>query len=119
MRKSEKIKTKQAQVADILRNQPATRDNDRALIAAFWRIEQPLITFQTADALLRGLEAGRLSNPDDITRARRKVQAECPELRGHKKNERYTTADEVRQNINVSDAWNNMFGDTPEKLLQL
>jgi hypothetical protein len=102
--KSTQIKTKLAAVRDILTSLPETRDNDRELIVAYWRAEQPLvINFSNAETLLRRFVAGELSLPDDITRARRKVQQLCPELRGStwKQRQRYNAEEDVRENINT------------------
>jgi hypothetical protein len=100
--KSKQIKTKLALVVAILTAQPETRDSDRELVAAYWRAEQPLIiNFGSADKLLRAYINGELSNPDDITRTRRLVQAKAPELRGTlwKTKQRYQQEAEVRENI--------------------
>jgi hypothetical protein len=103
MNKSEQIKTKLGRVVSILRAQPDTRDDDRKLVAAYWRAEQPnLFSFRTADAVLRALVNRELASPDDITRARRKAQEDYPELRGskHRQHERLLNEAEVRENIN-------------------
>jgi hypothetical protein len=104
MEKSKQIKTKLALVVAILTAQPETRDSDRELVAAVWRAEQPLIiNFGSADKLLRAFINGELSNPDDITRTRRLIQAKAPELRGSlwKTKQRYQNEAEVRENINT------------------
>jgi hypothetical protein len=101
--KSKQIKTKMQRVIDILTSMPETRDNDRELIAAYWRAEQPLIiNFSNAEALLRRFVQGDLSMPDDITRTRRKVQQLYPELRAStwKQRQRYNMEEEMRENIN-------------------
>lgn len=105
MPKTEQIKTKLAQVLDILTRLPETRDNDRELIAAYWRTERPLLfAFNNADAVLRAIINKELSNPDDITRARRKVQELHPALRGAqwKQHQRRDNEADVRANINKS-----------------
>lgn len=101
--KSKQIKTKVEQVARILEAHPATRDDDRQLVAAYWRVEQPMLfAFRPAEAVLRALVEKQISSPDDITRARRKVQQLCPELRGStwRERQRYNAEEDVRQNIN-------------------
>jgi len=106
MPKSTQIKTKLEKVADILTRLPETRDNDRELIAAYWREEQPLVmNFSNAETLLRRFILGDLSMPDDITRCRRMVQQRCPELRGStwRQRQRYNAEEEVRENINKTD----------------
>lgn len=103
MEKSTQIKTKMAQVQVILTKMPETRDNDRELIATYWRIQQPMLfAFRNAEAVLLALVNNQLASPDDITRARRKVQQLCPELRGSnwRERQRYNAEEEVRTNIN-------------------
>jgi hypothetical protein len=121
MSKSNQIKTKWAKVKEILTQLPETRDDDRELVAAFWRIEQPMLfAFRNAEAVLRALINKDISDPDDITRARRKVQQLCPELRGTtwKQRQRYNAEEEVRENINrpepdiTSDGKGTNFNDT-------
>ena len=102
MNKAKQIKTKLAQVQEILTRQPETRDNDRELVATVWRTERPNIcSFGSANMLLRAFINKELSNPDDITRARRKVQELHPELRAtrHVSNERAAAEADVRENI--------------------
>jgi hypothetical protein len=102
MEKSKQIKTKLAKVVEILTSMPEARDSDRVLIAWYWRWEQPLVcTMGSAEKLLRALENREISNPDDITRARRKAQELHPELRGSRYKERGKLQDEVTENINV------------------
>jgi hypothetical protein len=108
MEKSKQIKTKLAKVVEILTSMPEARDSDRVLIAWYWRWEQPLVcTMGSAEKLLRALENREISNPDDITRARRKAQELHPELRSSlwKTKQRYQNEAEVRENIvSLSDA---------------
>ena len=101
--KTEQILTKQAKVKQILAALPEARDNDRLLIECFWRYERPnLFNFQSGEAVLRAFLKGELSMPDNITRARRKVQEQFPELRGArwKQKQRNVNEAKVRQNIN-------------------
>jgi hypothetical protein len=103
MEKSKQIITKLAKVKQILTVLPEARDDDRLLIDSFWRYEKPLLfSFQSGDAVMRAFVNGELSMPDDITRARRKVQEQYPELRGTKWRQKQRTAAEVdvRDNIN-------------------
>ena len=114
MEKSNQILTKLAKVKQILTVLPDTRDNDRVLIDCFWRWEKPLLfNFQSGDAVLRAFVNGELSMPDDITRARRKVQELYPELRGTKWKQKQRTAAEV----DVHDKINKVLGgDIVEQL---
>jgi hypothetical protein len=102
MEKSTQIKTKEGMVTAILEANPAARDDDRELIASYWRRQQPnLFNFRSGEAVLRALVNRELATPDDITRARRKVQAQRPDLRGRAWYGRHAEREpEVRQNIN-------------------
>lgn len=102
MTKTTQINTKLAKVKEILTRLPETRDNDRELIAAYWRHEDQLLGFKSAETLLRDFLNGKLANPDDITRARRKLQAAYPELRGEHWTQQQRAVNEVdvRENIN-------------------
>lgn len=98
MKKAEQIKTKQEQVFELLTLLPETRSNDRELVVAMWRTEQPNIcNYGSADSLLRAYLRKELSNPDDITRTRRKVQ----ELNPHLKADYATEMQRKEAEINV------------------
>lgn len=62
-------------VKSILKKHKATRDNDTLLVLKFWESESGSYDVSSEDALT-------LTPPDTITRMRRRVQAEHPELRG-------------------------------------
>lgn len=103
MNKFDKITTKLGAVKDMLERIPEVRDNDRELVATVWRNEQPrLFEYGSAEQLLRAYINKQLSNPDDITRARRKVQELYPHLRAKRRtsNERAVAEADVRENIN-------------------
>ena len=118
MEKSKQITTKEGAVAAILAANPAARDDDRELIAAYWQRQQPnLFRFRSAEAVLRALVNKELATPDDITRARRKVQAQRPELRGRSWYNRHAEREpEVRQNINKPAEATNIGGLTAGEL---
>jgi len=101
--KSKQIKNMKLQVQDILTRYPEARDSDRVLIALYWEIEQPLLFgFRTAEAVIRAFKACELTMPDDITRTRRAVQMQHPDLRSTKQKEleRLAMEADVRANIN-------------------
>jgi hypothetical protein len=78
IKKHRKLK---AQVFDLLKNQPLTREDDRELVALYWQIEQPMLfAFRPAEAVLRAYINAELTSVESITRTRRQVQKEHPEL---------------------------------------
>lgn len=84
-------------VRSILTIYPETRDDDRKLIAQMWFRENEDVTgFQQ---FLGAFMNGKFTNPDTITRCRRKVQEMHPELRGAKYAERQRRGGELRTEI--------------------
>lgn len=97
-----KIKNAMATVEELLTVKPALRDSDNRLIANFWALELGLdkLAEMKAAELLSYFSKGKLTKPDNITRARRKVQELNPALRGATYNKRQNNAKDVRNNIN-------------------
>ncbi len=101
----EKIKT----VEKILREIATTRDNDQELIAKYWHDELRemkfdqgtdfILTHREINLFYKVIESGILSQPDTITRARRKVQEEVPSLRGDKYHKRHSATEIVKEEI--------------------
>lgn len=101
----EKIKT----VEKILREIATTRDNDQELIAKYWHDELRemkfdqerdfILTHREINLFYKVIESGILSQPDTITRARRKVQEEVPSLRGDKYHKRHSNDEKVKEEI--------------------
>ncbi len=91
-------------VIHYLKTDPRYRDDDEMLVARFWHNEVVAKGGDTKCILawdfLSLYAKGKLTSADIITRARRKIQEENPELRGSKWNERHKDADNVRNNIN-------------------
>jgi hypothetical protein len=94
------IESLQSQVAKLLKDNPNFRDDDRLLVVNFWygqlvdkKIDPKKISASTF--LVYYLD-GHLTNSDLITRARRKVQEENPELRGKNWNDRHKQEKEYR-----------------------
>ena len=79
-----------------LRKFPELRDNDDKLVANIWKNEvKELDDCETASDLLKAYSAGKLTSPDSITRARRKLQELNPDLRGETYHERKKKEQEV------------------------
>jgi hypothetical protein len=99
--KSEKIGSKMNRVREILIRDEEARKNDGLLIGEYWKEELPLLfVVGTAEGVLRAMRTRKLSSPEEITRARRRVQEAYPHLRDTKADEERRTAEaEVRGNI--------------------
>ncbi len=69
-------------VYDLLLKYPQLRDSDNKLIASFWH--QQGAQMMTATDFLNRFSKGNYKTPESITRVRRKLQEQHPELRGEK-----------------------------------
>ena len=99
----QKIKNMQEVVATALEKYAHLRDDDNRLVAYIWwkhlkdnKIPEDIITMD----FLQLYASNQLPQADVITRARRKVQEEKPNLRGKLWNERHQLKEEVKNNIN-------------------
>lgn len=97
-------------VADILVRYPSTKDNDRELIARYWKSEMEelehiargklqSLPYFTIDSFLAAFITGAFEHPDSITRARRQCQEHYPHLRGAKYLERHARQKEVKKEL--------------------
>jgi hypothetical protein len=98
----QKIKTMQNDVANMLRRHPELRDDDEKLVTNIWYVEMK--RYGTPETLpvtdfLALYQQKKLSSADVITRARRKVQEQYPELRGTTWEERHKQSQTIRKNI--------------------
>ena len=75
------------QIIELLKNFPHLRDSDTKLVANIWHNRLPS-NIKSAFSLLQYMANGNLINYDSITRERRLIQKDYPELRGvyYKKN---------------------------------
>jgi hypothetical protein len=95
----EKIKQIQSSVGSLLHNYPQFRDDDKLLVSNIWYGQLLDLGYSpdkiSAKQFLQLYSDDKLTNSDIITRARRKVQEEYPELRGkswskrHKESEKF------------------------------
>jgi len=83
-------------VRGMLEKHPHLRDNDNALLSNIWWNDSDS---ESKEEFLKELSTGNLVAPESITRARRKVQEQHPELRGKKYNERIKRQEEVKQQL--------------------
>lgn len=78
-----KTATIKERVKFILKKYHRARNCDKALVSIYWGLEQSnLIKEGKAKDVIAALLDGRLTIPDNITRLRRKVCEEYPELKG-------------------------------------
>lgn len=71
-------------VLNILTKKPELRDSDDKLAALIWfhELKEKGISHETAYQIARIIGKGELTSFESISRSRRKVQEEYPELRG-------------------------------------
>lgn len=98
----QKLKSIEGTVRQILKQEPITRDSDKLLVLKVWAEQNPEIrktnhpfVFFASDWI-----KGKYVDPDTITRARRKIQKETPELRGEKYKIRHEEQERTRKEIN-------------------
>ena len=88
-------------VEKLLTISPPLRDNDERLMANIWAkyIGEHELNDMDAKDLLSSLAKGLLPSYESISRCRRKLQEECPNLRGEKWHERHKRADNIKMEI--------------------
>lgn len=96
------ISDTKTKVYELLMTLPSTRDCDNKLIA-FYHAEEvgglDAIKNLSAYEYLKLIIANKLTNPSNISRARRKIQETYPETRGLQYEKRKLREKEVRENI--------------------
>ena len=100
---TKQVRTLYDRVKTLLSKYPEMRDSDKFLVTNFWFFElrnkginveeKPISEF------LALYQQGLVTNSDLITRARRKVQEENPDLRGESWEERHKEAKDTRNTI--------------------
>lgn len=95
-------------VRPILEKEPATRDDDRLLIATVWQreIENMPEETQKIYSITEMLVMGLIENPETITRIRRKLQETIKGLRGEKWTVRHGMEAEAYNQLSFFDLWN-------------
>lgn len=86
-------------VKSILISYPKAKDNDRYINCAVWNRERLNLGITTLDEFFHAYSDGKLTNHDTITRVRRKLQEEFPELRGTSYNKRQNLDPEVSKEM--------------------
>ena len=89
----------ETKVKSILETIPAARDNDHALVAAYWAAElkNGPVRVESAQGLLVTLASGGLTKYSSISRARRKIQEEHVNLRGKSYNIRQNKSKKTKK----------------------
>lgn len=85
-------------VKEILELHPKSRDNEADLLFWVWR-RQGLKQNHTIAQLYINLEDGTYATPESVTRARRTLQKEFPELRGNKYKARMEEQQRVKKDL--------------------
>ena len=91
------------EVEKFLTKYPLLRDNDERLMANIWAKyignRDDMNGPESWKDILNLLATGKLPSYESISRCRRKLQEECPSLRGEKWHERHKRADNIRMEI--------------------
>lgn len=88
-------------VEKLLQEFPLTRDNDNLLLLKVWAEQDSTLRMNKSFSDFSvGMIAGKYMKFESISRARRKVQEETPELRGKYYKDRKELAEEIRLGIN-------------------
>ena len=88
-------------VEKLLQEFPLTRDNDNLLLLKVWAEQDNTLRMNKLFSDFSvGMIAGKYMKFESISRARRKVQEENPELRGRYYKDRKELAEEIRLGIN-------------------
>jgi hypothetical protein len=98
----ENLKDVKTKVEELLTNNPKTRDSDNLLVATYYFYEaggKDNLQQQSAFDFLKKMSNGSLTSFESISRARRKIQEQNPQLRGNNYKDRKETSEDVRQNI--------------------
>tara|TARA_Y100000034_G_scaffold131973_1_gene193871 strand:- start:82 stop:396 length:315 start_codon:yes stop_codon:yes gene_type:complete len=96
-------------VKHLLAETPRYRDNDKLLVARIWWEEMKAIRIDpetaTARQLMDLMVDDRVTQPDTIKRARRKVQEDFPNLRGIVRTHRLQKQNKIQENIRNLNPW--------------
>ena len=90
-------------VIDLLKQYADFKDNDQQLVAWYWNLEMEAMGYPVTNTpttkFLKLMAFGKLTSSDTITRVRRLIQEENPELRGKKYNERQAKQSIVKKDL--------------------
>ena len=88
------------EVEKFLTKYTVLRDDDEKLMANMWNKHLGDITYVNGEDILKMLANHELPSYESISRCRRKLQEECPNLRGEKWHERHKRAKVIKEEIN-------------------
>lgn len=91
-------------VYSVLTDFPESRDDDKVLLSNIWVRELVDQAGNIKDFFTEFL-SGRLSNPESVTRVRRKLQEQHEKLRGEKWDARHKMEGAVCQQLTFFDNW--------------
>lgn len=83
-----------------MEKRPYLRDDVQKVIANIWCDETKDLQLLSGFAVMKMIAEGKYTDPQYIGRAWRKVQEECPELRGEKYEERHNKEKEIIDQLN-------------------
>ena len=86
-------------VINLLTNHPSLRDSDERLTANIWYNHTKNVKEIDAVTLLSRFAKGNLPSYESISRCRRKIQEEKPELRGKKWEKRHSKQKIIKKQI--------------------
>ena len=86
-------------VVNLLTEHPSLRDSDERLIANIWYNHTKNVDEIDAITLLSRFAEGKLPSYQSISRCRRKIQEEKPELRGRKWAKRHSKQKMIKNEI--------------------
>ena len=86
-------------VINLLTNHPSLRDSDERLTANIWYNHTKNVKEIDAVTLLSRFAEGKLPSYESISRCRRKIQEEKPELRGKKWTQRHSKQKIIKEQI--------------------
>jgi hypothetical protein len=79
------------------------KDNDNQLVAWFWKLEMEKMGYPSSNTptsnFLKLMAWGKFTSSETITRVRRKLQEEFPELRGKNYDERQAKQSQVKKDL--------------------
>ena len=87
------------EVEKFLTKYPILSDDDEKLMANIWNSHIGNLEDVDGKDILHMLATHQLPSYESISRCRRKLQEECPSLRGEKWHERHKRADNIRMEI--------------------
>jgi hypothetical protein len=87
------------EVEKFLTKYPILRDDDEKLMANIWNSHIGNLEDVDGKDILHMLANHQLPSYESISRCRRKLQEECPNVRGEKWYERHKRADNIRREI--------------------